>query len=66
MNATEKIELVKSWGFQPYLSNDHTFSRPAPQGFTEWWSIDRPDYIEFTKDGKPSHDWKIDWSIFQK
>ena len=67
MNIANKIDLVKSWGFTAFLPNEQTFSRKAPQGFTEWWSIDRPDHIDFEdKDGQFSHDWKIDWSIFSK
>ena len=67
MNIANKIELVKSWGFTAFLPNEQTFSRKAPQGFTEWWSIDQPDYIDFEdKDGQFSHNWKIDWSIFTK
>ena len=66
MNIAKQIELVKSWGYKPFLSNEHTFYRPAPQGYTEWWCIDRPDYIEFTKDMEVTHDWKIPWNLFDK
>jgi hypothetical protein len=66
MNTANKIELVKSWGFSTFIT-DQTFKRQAPQGFTEWWSITRPDYIEFAdKNGQFTHDYKIDWAIFAK
>jgi hypothetical protein len=65
MELNKKIELVKSWGFESFTST--SFNRPAPAGYTEWYSVDRPDHIDFAdKDGQFSHTYKIDWAIFNK
>lgn len=64
-DLAKQIELVKSWGFQQVSSNQ--FMRHAPAGFAEFWSPNKPDFIDFFEEGVGfSHDYFINWSKFQK
>ena len=64
MEISKKIEMVKSWGFKQVSAKQ--FMRPAPKGFTEWWSIEKPDFFDFVEEGVGfSHDYWIKWSIFE-
>lgn len=63
MNTINKqAELVANWGF-----NNHdvdSMIRNSPEGYIEIWSYKSPEIIFFFKNGKFSHKYKIDWSLF--
>jgi hypothetical protein len=67
MNTQKQIELIKSWGFKS-MSNDNTmYSRKAPNAFTEIWSINSPDEIDFYNSlGNHTHSHPIHWSVIAK
>jgi hypothetical protein len=62
MNVNRKQELIVNWGFMPTL--DGMYFRHAPMGYLEKWLASNPDVIQFVKDGEYSHDYKIDWNLF--
>ena len=64
MNTTQKQALIQAWGFMPTLEG--MYFRQAPMGYLEQWAVGQPDIIQFTKDGNWSHDYKIDWKLFNK
>ena len=63
MNTIRKTELVQEWGFTEYKPN--TYKRNIFEGFTEWWSSEAPDRIEFFNDqGTNTETYFIDWALF--
>ena len=66
MNIKRKMELVKMWGFYATADSCYVVKRDifASQGYVEQWSPVEPDEIQFYKDGKYSHNYMIDWSLF--
>lgn len=65
LNLERKIELVKEWGFEKRIFSD-SFSRSSykEEGYIEIWYESQPDLIVFFKDGLLSHDYVIDWALF--
>jgi hypothetical protein len=64
MNTQRKQELVQEWGFNNTVGGLYFRDIYAAQGYMEKWVSSNPDVIEFIKDGEFSHDYKIDWSLF--
>ena len=65
MTDTNKTQLINDWGFKRQTFGSK-FCRDIykPQGYLEIWSPANPDVIQFYKDGEWSHDYVIDWSLF--
>lgn len=65
MNLNRKLELVQSWGFEKQIFGD-SFSRSIykEEGYIEIWYESQPDLIVFFKDRVLSHDYVIDWALF--
>lgn len=75
MNIERKIELVKSWGFEPLTSGLHSvegaYQRKIgatamnPEKVDEIWTTQDSDYINIYVDNKFCDDFKIRWSDFE-
>lgn len=66
MNTAQKQALVQTWGFNSTLDGMYFRTIYQAQGYIEQWLASNPDVIQFIKDGEYSHDYKIDWSLFNK
>ena len=66
MTTNQKIEIVKSWGFDNTVGNLYYRTIYSDQGYTEQWTAHNPDYIQFIKNGHITEQYKIDWDLFIK
>lgn len=69
MNTNQKIELVKSWGFEAVEGGSGLYERNIynGQGYREFWEAHKPEVIQFYKtDEGHSHDYVISWELFSE
>jgi hypothetical protein len=64
LTLNRKIELVQNWGFEHHIDGNYVRNIYAEEGYSEHWSEDQPDVIQFFRDGAHSHDYRISWSLF--
>lgn len=64
MNTERKAQLVQDWGFQNHVGSIYYRTIYKDEGYLEKWTESQPDVIQFIKDGEWSHDYEIDWSLF--
>lgn len=64
MQTDRKVQLVQDWGFTGNFSGIYVRDIYKSEGYRECWSESQPDLIVFFKDGVLSHDYVIDWSLY--
>ena len=65
MTDTNKTQLINDWGFERQtFGSKYCRDIYKPQGYLEFWSPANPDVIQFYRHGEWSHDYVIDWSLF--
>jgi len=68
MQLQEKINLVKSWGFEDGVPNTGILIRLADGNVYEVWDQTNPDVISlYTNDGDELfHSFNINWNLFME
>ena len=64
MNTERKQSLIQEWGFENTVGGLYYRTIYADQGYTEQWTTNNPDVIQFIKGGNITEEYKIDWSLF--
>ena len=64
MQTERKAQLVQDWGFERHASGFYFRDIYSDHGYREMWTKGEPDLIKFLKGGEWSHNYEIDWSLY--